>query len=105
MNEIEPFAEMWMDLETVIQSEANQKEKNKDHILAYICGIQKNGTDDLICKAEIKTWRQRINKWEYQREKQGGTNLEIGIDTFTLLILYIKQIINESILYSTGNSI
>ena len=39
MNEIEPFAEMWMDLETVIQSEANQKEKNKYFILPHICGI------------------------------------------------------------------
>ena len=28
-NEIVPFAEMWMDLETVTQSEVNQKEKNK----------------------------------------------------------------------------
>ena len=32
------FAEMWMDLGTVIQSEANQKEKNKYHILTHICG-------------------------------------------------------------------
>ena len=31
------FAEMWMDLGTVIQSEANQKEKNK-YILTHICG-------------------------------------------------------------------
>ena len=28
-NEIVLFAEMWMDLETVIQSEVSQKEKNK----------------------------------------------------------------------------
>ena len=28
-NEIELFAETWMDLETVIQSEVSQKEKNK----------------------------------------------------------------------------
>ena len=28
-NEIGSFVETWMDLETVIQSEANQKEKNK----------------------------------------------------------------------------
>ena len=28
-NEIVPFAEMWMGLETVIQSEVSQKEKNK----------------------------------------------------------------------------
>ena len=38
-NEIGPFVEMWMDLETVIQSEVSQKEKNKYCILTYICGI------------------------------------------------------------------
>ena len=41
-NEIVLFAEMWMDLETVIQSEVSQKEKNKYCILTHICGIQKN---------------------------------------------------------------
>ena len=46
---------LWMDLETVIQSEVSQKEKNKYCILMHICGIQKNGVDDLICKAEIET--------------------------------------------------
>ena len=39
MNKIVPFAKMWMDLETVIQSEVNQKEKNKYHILMHISGI------------------------------------------------------------------
>ena len=38
-NEIESFVEMWMDLETVIQSEVSQKEKNKYRILTYIRGI------------------------------------------------------------------
>ena len=38
-NEIGSFVETWMDLETVIQSEVNQKEKNKSHILMHICGI------------------------------------------------------------------
>ena len=37
-NEIRSFVEMWMDLETVIHSEASQKEKNKYRILMYICG-------------------------------------------------------------------
>ena len=37
-NEIESFVEMWMDLETVIQSEVSQKEKKKYHILTHICG-------------------------------------------------------------------
>ena len=38
-NEIVPFAEIWMDLETVIQSEVSQKEKDKYHILTHIHGI------------------------------------------------------------------
>ena len=38
-NEIWSFVEMWMDLETVIQSEVSQKEKNKYCILTHICGI------------------------------------------------------------------
>ena len=37
-NEIESFLEMWMDLETVIQSEVSQKEKNRYHILTHVCG-------------------------------------------------------------------
>ena len=32
-NKIVPFAETWMDLETVIQSEVSQEEKNKYRIL------------------------------------------------------------------------
>ena len=38
-NKIGSFVEMWMDLETVIQNEVSQKEKNKYHILMHICGI------------------------------------------------------------------
>ena len=38
-NEIGSFVEMWMDPESVIQSEVRQKEKNKYRILTYICGI------------------------------------------------------------------
>ena len=38
-NEIGSFVETWMDLETVIQSELSQKEKNKYRILMHICGI------------------------------------------------------------------
>ena len=38
-NKIGSFVETWMDLETVIQSEVSQKEKNKCRILMHICGI------------------------------------------------------------------
>ena len=38
-NKIVPFVEMWMDLESVIQSEVSQKEKNKYCMLTHIYGI------------------------------------------------------------------
>ena len=38
-NEIELFVMRWMDLETGIQSEVSQKEKNKYHMLTHIYGI------------------------------------------------------------------
>ena len=38
-NEIGSFVETWMDLETIIQNEESQKEKNKYSILTHICGI------------------------------------------------------------------
>ena len=38
-NEIKLFVVRWMDLDTVIQSEVSQKEKNKYHMLTHIYGI------------------------------------------------------------------
>ena len=38
---------MWMDLESVIQSEVSQKEKNK-------YGIKRNSTNELICREGIE---------------------------------------------------
>ena len=43
-----------MDLETVIQSEVSQKEKNKYRMLTHIYRIYKNGTDEPGCRAGIK---------------------------------------------------
>ena len=40
-NKIELFVVRWMDLETVLQSEVSQKEKNKYRMLTHIYGILK----------------------------------------------------------------
>ena len=40
-NEIELFVVRWMDLETVIESEVSQEEKNKYGMLTHIYGIYK----------------------------------------------------------------
>ena len=37
-NETGSFVETWVDLESVIQSEVSQKEKNKYRILTHVCG-------------------------------------------------------------------
>ena len=38
-NEMGSFVERWMDVETVIQSEVSQKEKNKYSMLTHMYGI------------------------------------------------------------------
>ena len=49
-------------------------------------------------------WRRRCREQTYgpRGERGGGMNWKIGIDIYTLLC--IKQITNENLLYSTGNS-
>ena len=38
-NEILPFAATWVDLENLIFSEVSQTEKDKYHMISFICGI------------------------------------------------------------------
>ena len=38
-NEIMPFTVIWMDLEIMILSEVSQTEKDKYHMISFICGI------------------------------------------------------------------
>ena len=90
-------------IQRLIQSEISKKEKNKYRILMHICGIQKNGTDEPVCRAEIETEMQRTNVWTPRWEKWGvgggggGMNWEIGIDIYTLICM--KQITNKNLLY------
>ena len=64
MNESRSFVETWMNLESVIQHEVSQKEKNKYCILTHICiylyqyphhmESRKNDTDEALCRAGIE---------------------------------------------------
>ena len=49
-NEIGSFVAMWMDLETVTQNEAGQKEKNKYCVLMYIC-------KEMATHSSVLAWR------------------------------------------------
>ena len=55
-NEIGSFLETWMDLETVIQSEVSQKEKNKYCMLTHIYGMlkKKKGSEETRSRTGIK---------------------------------------------------
>ena len=53
-NAFESVLMSWMNLESIIQSEVSQKEKDKYHILIYIYGIQKNGTEEFIYRATME---------------------------------------------------
>ena len=78
--------------ESVIQNELNQKEKNTYHVLMHICGIQKNVTDEPICRAGIET--SRTDMWTQWEETVG--RIESGVDIY--IPSCAKQIANEKLL-------
>ena len=54
-NAFESVLMRWMGLESIVQSEVSQKEKDKYCILMHIFGIQKDSTDDQACRATKET--------------------------------------------------
>ena len=96
-----PFAATWMDLEIVILSKVSQTQKDKYHDIAYMWNLKKGVQMNLFTKQK-QSHRCRKQTYGSQGKRGGGINWEIGIDIYTLS--YIKQITNENLLYSTGNS-
>ena len=90
----------WMDIETIMQNEVSQKEKNKNHILTHTCGIQSNGTDEPKQKQKQKQ-TQRTNMDTKAGGGDGLMDWKIPMDKNTLLC--IEQVTNENLLFSTGN--
>ena len=45
---------MWINLESIIQSEVSQKQKDKYHILMHKYRIKKNGTEEFIYRAAME---------------------------------------------------
>ena len=92
-----PFAVSWMDLEVILLSEVRQTEKDK-YDITYMQNL-KYDTNELIQKTE-KIHRRKKQTYGYQRGKWRG-----GVWDNVYTLLYIKQIINKDLLYSTGNCI
>ena len=91
-----------MDLETVIQSEVSQKEKNRYHILTHICGtcnmVQINwfARQKLSYRCREQTYG---HQWGQVAEGEGGCVMKwaIGIDMYT--VMCIKWMTNKNLLY------
>ena len=79
-NEIGSFVEMWMDLETVIQSEVSQKEKNKYHILTHIWNLKENWYRRSYLQSRNRDTDVENKRMDTKGEREGGMNWEIGID-------------------------
>ena len=61
----------WMNLESIIQSEVSQKEKDKYCILIHIYRIQKNDTEEFIYSATMMKQTQRIDLWTWREGRRG----------------------------------
>ena len=53
-NAFESVLMRWMNLQPIIQSEVNQKEKHKHHTLTHIYGTHKDDTDEPIGRAAME---------------------------------------------------
>ena len=106
-NKIESFVETWMDLETVIQSEVSQKEKNKYRILTHVMwnlekwyrwtGLQGRSWDTDVENKCIDT-KGGKPRWV----GDGGVlNWAIGTDMYTLMC--IKLMTNNNLQYKKPN--
>ena len=99
-NTFESVLMRWTNLEPIIQSEVSQKEKYKYHILTHTYGIQKDGTDEFICRIAMEKPTQRIDLWTRGK----GRRESMERVTWKLTIPYVKWIANRNLLYDSGNS-
>ena len=66
---------------------------------------KKKAINEHIYKTGVELQMQKTNSWFPEGKGGGGVgiNWKISIDTHIHTVLYIKQIINKNLLYSTGN--
>ena len=91
-----------MNLETIIQSKVNQREKTKYDILTHVYGIQKDGTDEPIGRAAMEMQTQVTDLLHRGGEGECGMDGESSMGTYTLS--YVKQTASGTIMYDSANS-
>ena len=80
-----------MDLETVIQSEVSQKEKNKSRINAYMWNLEKwyrwTGLQGINRDTGVENRCMDTKGGKWGVGGGGGMNWEIGIDIYALIYI------------------
>ena len=88
----------WMNLEPVTQSEVSKREKY--HSLTHIYGIQKDGTDEPICRAAVGMQTQKTDLWtRWGKERVGQVERVAWKHTICNSIPYViasRNLVNDS---------
>ena len=98
-NSFESVLMRWMKLESIIQSEVSQKDKDQYSILTHIYGISKDGNDNPICRTEKDTDVQN-RLLDSVGECEGGMFWENSIETS--ILSKVKQITSPGWLHETS---
>ena len=75
----------------VCHTEWSKSEKNKYHLLTYICGIYKNGTDEPICIAGTETLIYRTDMRTQEGKEKVGWIGKLGLTYTTMERLIIGR--------------
>ena len=73
-NAFESVLMRWMNLESIIQGEVCQKEKDKYCILTHTyiyMESRKSGTEEFIYRAAMEKQTQKIDSWTWGEERKG----------------------------------
>ena len=80
-----------MNLEPIIHSEVNQKQKDKYHVLMHIYEIQKDGSEECINRAAMEIQTQRIDLQTRERRGEGEMHGESNMETYTTICKIDRQ--------------
>ena len=95
-----------MELEILILSELRQKEKDKYHMISFICGIQNMAQMILSTKQKQKQIKVKESRLVVARGEEGRSRMddrEFGIGRGKLL--HLEWMGNEVLLSSTRNCV